>query len=284
MRNSPEWASLLGDKRYNDRWSDFSQAGIEADLVATTEFLKRFEAVDVSGFPLQEQLNRELMLRQLRQSTDGARFKDWEMPLAQNSGIHLDAPLIVSALTFETVKDYDDYIKRLHTLPKLFEQTRMQMEKGVADGLMPPRFLIPKIAEQCASMAAMKPADSPFAQPLKKFPKDFSAADKARLTREVLAAVQKDVAPAYKKLGLYTKTKYQPFGRKEVGMWSLPDGAARYTFKARSSTTTEMTPEEIHQLGLSEVARIEAQMLATAQKLGYKDLKTFNAALKASCV
>jgi uncharacterized protein (DUF885 family) len=279
MRTSPEWASLLGDKRYNDRWSDFSQAGIDADIKASADFLKRFEALDTSGFPLQEQLNRELMVRQLNQNIEGARFKDWEMPLAQNSGIHIDGPMIISALNFETVKDYEDYIKRLHALPKLFDQTRVQMEKGVQDKLMPPKFLIPKIVKQCEDVAAMKPADSPYAEPLKKFPKDFSAADKARLSKEILAAVQKDVAPAYKKLAVYTKTKYLPHGRKEVGMWSLPDGTARYAYKAKSSTTTEMSPEEIHQLGLSEVARIEGQMLQTAQKLGYQDLKSFNKAV-----
>ncbi|MYN06083.1 DUF885 domain-containing protein [Pseudoduganella aquatica] len=282
MRNSPEWASLLGDKRYNDKWSDFSQAGIDADAKATLEFLKRFEAVDSSGFPLQEKLNHELMLRQLRESAEAARFKDWEMPLAQNSGIHIDLPQIVSALPFETVKDYEDYIKRLHTLPKLFDDTRVQMENGVRDGLMPPKFLIPKIVKQCEDVAAMKAAASPFAEPLKKFPKEFSSADKARLGKEILAAVQKDVAPAYKKLAGYVKTQYLPHGRKEVGMWSLPDGAARYSFKAKSSTTTAMQPEEIHQLGLAEVARIEAQMLGVAQKQGFHDLKAFNKALAAN--
>ncbi|MYM69653.1 DUF885 family protein [Pseudoduganella sp. FT55W] len=279
MRSSPEWASLLGDKRYNDKWSDFSQAGIDADIKVSADFLKRFEAVDTTGFPLQEQLNRELMLRQLRQNVDGARFKDWEMPLAQNSGVHLDIPQVVAALPFETVKDYEDYIKRLHALPKLFDQTRAQMDNGVKDKLMPPQFLIPKIVKQCEDVAAMKPADSPYAEPLKRFPKDFSAADKARLSKEILAAVKTDVAPAYKKLAVYTKTKYLPHGRKDVGMWSLPDGDARYTFKARNSTTTDMTPEQIHQLGLSEVARIEGQMLETAKKLGYSDLKTFNKAV-----
>ncbi len=279
MRSSPEWASLLGDKRYNDKWSDFSQAGIDADIKVSADFLKRFEALDTTGFPLQEQLNRELMVRQLRQNVDGARFKDWEMPLAQNSGVHIDTPMIISALNFETVKDYEDYIKRLHTLPKLFDQTRVQMENGVRDHLMPPQFLIPKIVKQCEDVAAMKPADSPYAEPLKKFPKEFSAADKARLSKEILAAVKNDVAPAYQKLAVYTRTKYLPYGRKDVGMWSLPDGAARYAFKAQSSTTTDMTPEQIHQLGLSEVARIEAQMLATAQKLDYSDLKSFNKAV-----
>ena len=279
MRNSPEWASLLGDKRYNDKWSDFSQAGIDADVKASADFLKRFEAVDTTGFPLQEQLNRELMVRQLRQSVEGARFKDWVMPLAQNSGVHLDTPQIVAALPFETVKDYEDYIKRLHNLPKLFDQTRAQMENGVKDKLMPPQFLIPKIVKQCEDVAAMKPADSPYAEPLKRFPKEFSAADKARLSKEVLAAVKNEVSPAYKKLAVYAKTKYLPHGRKEVGMWSLPDGGARYAFKVKSSTTTAMTPEQIHQLGLSEVARIEGQMLDTAKKLGYSDLKTFNKAV-----
>jgi uncharacterized protein (DUF885 family) len=279
MRTSPEWASLIGDKRYNDKWSDFSQRGIDADIVATSDFLKRFEAIDTTGFPLQEQLNRELMVRQLQQSAEGARFKDWEMPLAQNSGIHIDTPQIVSALPFDTVKDYEDYIKRLHALPKLFDETRAQMDKGVHDHLMPPQFLIPKIVKQCEDVAAMKPASSPFAEPLKKFPKQFSAADKARLSKEVLAAVQKDVNPAYKKLAVYTRTQYLPHGRKDVGMWSLPDGAARYAYKAKSSTTTNITPEEIHQLGLAEVARIEAQMLGVAQKMGYPDLKSFNKAV-----
>jgi uncharacterized protein (DUF885 family) len=279
MRNSPEWASLLGDKRFNDRWTDFSQTGIDADIKASADFLKRFEAVDTTGFPLQEQLNRELMVRQLRQQVDGARFKDWEMPLAQNSGVHLDTPQIVPLLPFETVKDYEDYIKRLHALPKLFDQTRVQMENGVKDKLMPPQFLIPQIVKQCEDVAAMKPADSPYAEPLKRLPKTFSAADKARLTKAILAAVKSDVAPAYKKLAVYTKTQYLPHGRKDAGMWSLPDGDARYTFKARNSTTTEMTPEQIHQLGLSEVARIEGQMLETAKKLGYSDLKAFNKAV-----
>jgi uncharacterized protein (DUF885 family) len=280
MRNSPEWASMLGDKRYNDKLSDFSQANIEADINISADFLRRFEAIDTAGFPGQEQLNQELMVRQLRQTVDGARFKDWEMPLAQNSGIHIDLPMIVSAWNFETVKDYEDYVLRLHAVPRLFDENRVQMEKGVVDGLMPPQFLIPQIVKQCEDMAAVKPADSPYALPLKKFPKNFSAADKARITRAVLAAIKQDVAPAYKKLAVFTKTKYQPHGRKDVGMWSLPDGAARYTFKARASTTTDMTPEEIHQLGLAEVARIEAQMLATAQKLGYADLASFNQALK----
>ncbi|NRR32656.1 DUF885 family protein [Oxalobacteraceae bacterium] len=282
MRNAPEWASMIGDKRYNDRLSDFSQAAIEADLAATKAFLARFDAIDSSGFPVQEQLNHQLMLRSLREQVEGARFKDWEMPVLQNSGIHIDTPQMVAMLSFETVKDYEDYIARLHQLPRLFNETTIQMRKGIQDGLMPPQFLIPKIARQCADIAAFKTADSPFAQPLKKFPASFSAADQARLRAAIVGAIEKEVVPAYKKFGAFVKTSYQAHGRKDVGLWSLPDGAARYAFRAKTATTTEQSPEQIHQLGLAEVARIEAQMLAVANKLGFADLKSFNASLAAN--
>ncbi|WP_233410534.1 DUF885 domain-containing protein [Rugamonas violacea] len=282
MRNSPEWASILGDKRYNDRLSDFSQRAIDADLKAGADFLKRFEAIDGSGFSEQEQLNLALMLRNLRLNLEGARFKEWEMPVLQNSGIHIDAPQLVAALSFDSVKDYEDYLARLHQLPRAFKETTLQMRKGVRDRLMPPQFLIPKIVRQCEDLAAMKPADSPFAEPLKRFPAGIPAAEQARLRGAILAAISKEVVPTYKQFARFVKTEYQPHGRRDVGLWSLPDGAARYSYRAKSSTTTEQTPEQIHQLGLAEVARIEGQMLGVAQQLGFTDLKSFNASLAAN--
>ncbi|MDC8756157.1 DUF885 domain-containing protein [Janthinobacterium fluminis] len=279
LRNNPELASIIGDKRYNDRLTDFSQSAIDADLRANAAFLARFEAIDSSGFPAQEQINKDLMLRTLRQNVAGARFKEWEMPVLQNSGIHLDMPQLVSSLAFDTVKDYEDYVARLRQLPRAFDDTVVQMRKGMRDGLMPPQFLIPAIARQSAGIAAMKPAASPFAEPLKQFPASFSAADKARLRAAVLGAIARDVAPSYRKFSAFVRTTYLPHGRKDVGLWSLPDGAARYSFRAKASTTTEQTPEQIHQLGLAEVQRIEGQMLGVATRLGFADLKSFNASL-----
>ena len=279
MRTNPEFASMLGDKRYNDRLTDFSQAAVEADIRASADFLRRFEAIDSTGFPEQERLNQTLMVRSLRLTLDGARYKEWEMPVLQNSGIHIDAPQLVSALAFDTVKDYDDYLARLHQLPRAFSATTVQMQNGMHDHLMPPQFLIPKIARQCDELAAMAPAASPFAEPLNRFPASFSAADKARLSQQSLAAIEHDVAPAYRQFAAFVKNVYLPQGRTEPGLWSLPDGAARYAYRVRSATTTAQTPEQIHQLGLAEVARIEGQMLAVAQKMGYPDLKSFNGAL-----
>ncbi len=279
LKASPEFASMLGDKRYNDKLSDFSQGAIDKDIVQSSVFLKKFQAIDTAGFPEQEQLNKELMVRQLQRDVEGARFKTWEMPVLQNSGIHLDAPQLPSLLSFETVKDYDDYIARLHLLPRTFNETIIQMRNGMRDGLMPPKFLLPKIVEQSNTIASTPLEQSPFYLPALKFPSSFSEADKTRLRTGIAQAIQNDIIPAYKNFSSFVAKEYVPKGRTEVGLWSLPDGDARYAFRVKSSTTTDMTPEQIHQLGLREVARIEAEMLKTAQALGFKDLKSFNEAV-----
>ena len=280
LRINPEMASMLGDKRYNDKLSDFSQAAIEADQKMDVNFLKRFKAIDTSGFGVQDQLNKDLMVQQLQASVDSVRFKGWQMPVLQNSGIHLQAPEMVTMLSFVSVKDYEDYIARLKALPRGFEQTTIQMQNGVKNKLMPPQFLLEKISRQCDDIAAMKLDESPFMQPVNKFPAEFSDADKQRLRTAIHDAVTQQVIPAYQKFSSFVRTEYAPHGRKEVGLWSLPDGAAHYKFRVKESTTTNMAPEEIHQLGLREVKRIEGQMLGVAKKLDFADLKSFNAAIQ----
>src|ERR1051325_6165171 len=182
LRTSPEFASILGDKRYNDRLSDLSQAAIDADNRQSARFLREFEAVSAEGFPEQERLNRDLMVRNLRERVEGVRFKDWEMPVTQFGGIHIDTPGLVSLLPFSTVKDYEDYAARLRQLPRAFDQTVEQMRNGVRDRLIPPRILLTQVASQAEKIAEQKPEDSPFAEPLKKFPAAFSAAERKRLT------------------------------------------------------------------------------------------------------
>jgi uncharacterized protein (DUF885 family) len=279
MSTSPEYASILGDKRWNDKVSDFSQKAIDADLAKSKDFVVRFEAIDATGFPEQEALTRILMIRNFKEQLDNARFRNWEMPISQINGIHLLVPQLVSLLSFETVKDYDDYIARLKQYPAVFDQTIVQMQKGLAEGLMPPRFLLEKVSTQCEKIAETRPEDSPFAIPLQKMPKTFSEADRERIRTGLLAVIKDSIVPAYVKLGAYVKAEYAPKGRTEPGVWSLPDGAARYAALVKSQTTTDLTPEQIHQIGLQQVAEIEAQMLVIAKKLGYVDLKSFNAAI-----
>lgn len=280
LRTSPEFASLLGDKRYNDQIFDFSQQAIDEDLAKTKEFLARFEAIDTTGFAEQEALNKTLMVRQLKETLDNARFKGWQMPVNQISGIHLQAPQMGLYFSFSTVKDYEDYITRLKKFPKLIDQHIVQMRKGMADKLMPPRFLLEKVVTQAEGIGNQALDKSPFAQPLMRFPKEILAADQKRLSESVLAAIRDAVNPAYLKFAKFVKDEYAPKGRTEPGIWSLPDGAARYAAAVKSSTTTELTPEEIHQIGLREVARIEREMMEIATRLGFKDLKTLNAAIE----
>jgi len=166
-------------------------------------------------------------------------------------------------------------------MPRLLDQTTVQMRKGMNDKLMPPRFLLEKVLDQCNALAAQEAAKSPFAQPFSAFPKSFAESDQKRLRESGLAAIKESVLPAYARFTAFVRDEYVPRGRSEPGVWSLPDGEAYYTFLVKQSTTTSLTPEEIHQLGLAQVKEIEARMLATANKLGYKDLKSFKAAIAA---
>jgi uncharacterized protein (DUF885 family) len=280
LSKSPEFASILGDKRWNDKLSDLSEAEILADQKKDREWVARFEKIDTTGFPEQEALTKTLILRGLHESIDNERFRNWEMPVSQMSGIHLNAPQLVSLLSFKTVRDYEDYAARLRGLPKQFDDVTARMRKGMAEGLMQPKFLLEKVAAQTEGIAKQKPEDTPFARPLAKLPAEISAADQERLKEAVLSAIRDSVLPAYAKFAAFVKDEYAPKGRTEPGMWSLPDGDARYAAQVRRLTTTDKTPEEIHRIGLEQVAELEKQMMVIAKKQGYSDLPSFNAAIE----
>jgi uncharacterized protein (DUF885 family) len=279
MRTNPEYASILGDKRYNDKLTDFSEKAVLAELEVQRGLLARLQAIDVAGFPEQEALNHALMVRQIEMNLRGTPFKDWEMPVSQFSGIHINAPQLVSVLSFETVKDYDDYVARLRQLPTAFDQTMDLMRKGMADQLMPPRILLDQVARQSAKIGDASPEENPFFEPARKIPAAFPDADKARIREEMLVAIRDGVRPAYQRFTKFVQEEYAPQGRAEPGIWALPDGQARYAYAVEQATTTRMSPDEIHQLGRQEVARDRALMLKIARKLGYKDLKSFDAAI-----
>ena len=280
LKSSPLFASFLGDKRWNDKLDDFSQEAIDNDLQETQKFITRFEAIDTSGFPEQEVLNKVLMVRDLKMQLEGAQFKPWEMPMDQQNGVQIALPDLVTTLSFASVKDYEGYISRLTQVPRLLDQTMFQMRKGMNDKLMPPRFLLEKVVDQCQAVASQAPEKSPFAQPFSAFPKTISEPDQKRLRAAGFAAIQASVLPAYARLTAFVRDEYVPKGRTEPGVWSLPDGAARYRHLIRLMTTTDMTPEQIHALGLKQVDETEIEMLVLAHKLGFKDLASLNDHIK----
>jgi uncharacterized protein (DUF885 family) len=279
LRTSPEFASMLGDRRYNDQVSDVSEAAVRAELAASRSFLRRFEAIDTTAFADQEKLNRDLMIKDLRDRIAGAKFRSYQMPVNQMGGVHLGAAQLPTLLPFATAKDYDDYVTRLRKFPKVLRDTETNMRKGMAARLMPPKFLLEKVAEQAAGIAGTPAEKSPFATPLEKMPEALSAGEKERIRTAILHEIRNSVIPAYERFATFVRDEYVPKGRSEVGVWSLPDGRERYAFMVKNQTTTNRTPEQIHQIGLDEVARIEGEMLAIAKKLGFADLKTFNKSL-----
>lgn len=279
LARQPEFASSLGDLRYNDRWSDQSAAGVATALIESRAYLARFRALDTFGLSEQEALTRTLMIRSLQDELEAARFEDWKMPVDQMGGIHLRAARLPSQLRFQTAKDFEDWTTRLRHLPRQLEDAMDNMRLGMAAGLMPPRILLEKVASQAADIAAAKPEETPFAQCLARLPEALRAADRERLRGALLDAVRDGVLPAYARFARFVKEEYAPRGRAEVGMWALPDGAARYAFYVRESTTSALSPEAIHELGLREVSRIEVEMRAAAQAAGFADLAAFRAAV-----
>jgi len=281
LKRAPEFASSIGDLRYNDKLSDYSVRSANEFLDHERNYLMRLASVEPTGLTEQEQLSRELLMRQLSDDEEAASYKEWELSLNQMGGIHTTYPQLVAQLPFNTVKDYDDWIARLHAIPQAFAQVTENLSIGMEDHRTPPRFLLEKTLDQVKDLAHQKPEDSPLALPLKKMPASIPAAEQTRIHDEMLAAIAKDVLPAYLRFERFLTASYVPAGRTEPGISAIPDGTAYYQFLLKRTTTTDLTAAQIHQIGLDEVTRDEAEMLAIAQKLGYKDLASFRTAIKA---
>jgi uncharacterized protein (DUF885 family) len=276
LKVNPELATAIGDTRYNDRLSDNSPAAYESADEHAKAALKTFEAIGENDLNAEDRLNRLLMIRNLQRKIEGAPFKSWEMPVDQMNGVHLDYAAMASQMPFVTEKDYENYLSRLHQIPRVLDQTLEDMRLGLRDHLMPPRYLLEKVATECQDIADKPVGQSSFATPLQKFPASLSVDEQKRLRTQIEAAIKFEVEPAYAKLAAFVRNDYAPHGRTEYGVWALPDGAARYRYAVKTQTTTDLTPEQIHAMGLKQVTEIEKQMLALAKSQGYNDLKSFH--------
>jgi uncharacterized protein (DUF885 family) len=275
LRNFPENATAYGDYRYNDKLEDYSLAAIAERHKTDEAFLARLEAVPTAGFPDQDQLSHDVMVRVLQQRNADFALKEYEMPVNQMNGIHTTLADLPLSVPLDSVKHYEDYVARLRQIPGALNQTSEVLRAGMRDKLMPVRFLLEKIPAQCDGIIA---AD-PFLQPMKKYPAEISAEEQQRLTQEITDAVHKDVIPAYRTFAAFVRTEYAPQGRTALAVTSLPDGEKRYQNDIYGRTTTRMTAEEIHQLGLREIERIEGEMTAIAKKEGFSDLASFRASV-----
>ena len=276
LRLSPERATAIGDYRYNDKLSDRSLESIAERHGIDERYLLKLKAIPTEGFAEQDQLSHDLLVRSLEQRVDDYELKDHEMPVDQMSGPHTGLADLPLSVPLDSVKHYEDYVARLHQIPRVLTQTEEVLRAGLKDNLMPVKFLLEKVPAQCEGVIA---AD-PFLGPTKKYPASIPDEEQARLTREITDAVNAEVLPAYKSFATFIATEYAPHGRTALSIASLPGGAARYRNAIRGRTTTEMKPEVIHEIGLKEIARIEAEMTAIAHKEGFADLAAFRASLK----
>ena len=276
LRNFPQRATAYGDYRYNDQLADYSLAAIAHRDKSNRDFLARLQAIPTTGFSNQDQLSHDLLIRVLQQRIADYDLKEFEMPITQQSGIHTELADLPLSVPFDSVKHYEDYISRLHQIPRVFAQSTEVLRAGMKDNLMPVRFLLERLPAQCQGIID---AD-PFLLPTKKYPSSISPEDQKRLTHQIINAIHNDVFPAYKSFATFLATDYAPHGRTTLAITSLRDGQKRYENDIYARTTTHMSPDEIHQLGLGEVDRIEAEMTALAKKAGFPDLASFRASLK----
>ena len=276
LRNFPERATAFGDYRYNDKLADRSLAAIAQRHETDRTFLNRLQAIATTGFSDQDQLSHDLLVRVLQQRLTDFDLKEYEMPINQENGVHTGLADLPLAVPLDSVKHYEDYIARLHQIPRVLSETTEVLRAGMKDNLMPVRFLLEKLPVQCQGIID---AD-PFLIPTKKYPASISPEEQKRLTQQITAAIQTDVVPAYKSFATFLRTEYAPHGRTVLAVTSLPDGEKRYQNYIYARTTTHMTPDEIHQLGLREIERIQAEMTIIAKKEGFADLASFRASLK----
>jgi uncharacterized protein (DUF885 family) len=275
LKNSPEQATSFGDYRYNSQLSQVSLADIARRHAEADDFLKRLKEIPSDGMSDKDLLSHRLLERQLEREDVNYELKNYEMPVNQQNGVHTRLADLPLSVPFESVQHYQDFISRLHQVPRVLDQVTEVLRQGMKDGLMPPKLVLDKLPEQCDGIVAA----NPFLLPTKKFPAGVSEEDKKRLTDEMTKAINDDVMPAYKKFADFLRKEYGPKGRSEISVESLPDGKRRYAEAVKFNTTMDIAPAEVHEIGLKEVERITGEMTKLAKAQGHKDLASFRKAI-----
>ena len=269
LANSPVMASMMGDRRYNQEWGDNSPDAIEQAHVDTQAFLRRAYAIDRGALSPEDQLNYELFRRQLQDEVDEHQFEGHLIPFDHQGGIQ-NLDIMASRLSFNSVTDYDDWIVRLSKIDQVIDQAIALAEQGRKKGLVAPAVLMQRMPDQIAVQIVEFAADSPFFRPFAELPESIPAADRERLRAEATDVIEDTVVPAYRKLDKYFNKKYLPAARDTIGLSSLPNGSAWYEHQARSYTTTRLSPDEIHRIGLDEVKRIRDEMAEVISEVEFE--------------
>ena len=268
MSDFPTFASSLGDRRFNDQWTDQSLEAIENRHVKDREFLRRLYAIDRSALGETDALNFELFRRDLQKDVDEHQFKGYLIPFSHRGGVQT-LNQTSSRLRFTTVQDYEDWLVRMSKVGTVVEQAIARAERGRKDGYVSPAILMERVPNQIATQLVEVGTDSPFYEKFAEMPDTISEDDQKRLRASAEKTIDDIVVPAYRELARYFEKTYLPGSRDSVGLSNLPNGSSWYEFRARNYTTTSMTPDDIHRLGLNEVKRIRDEMQLIIDELEF---------------
>ncbi len=273
LKLNPISATFAGDPRYNAELPNFLTPEYEAQTRAFEQkYLDRARAIGTGGLTGQDRLSYDIFTLNRESALEELKFPDRLLPVDQFQNIANYFAQLGSGTSgqpFATVKDYDDWLKRAALMPAILDQAVVNMREGVKLGIVQPRVLMEKVLPQLDANIVDDPEKGIFWGPITRMPKDFSAADRERLTAAFRALIGTQLTPAYKRLRAYIADEYLPRTRDTFGMGALPNGAAWYAHKVHDNTTNSMTPAQVHQIGLDEVARIQDGMRAVARDLGY---------------
>jgi len=269
LKESPTFASHLGDKRYNDRWPDVSLAAIERRHEHRKQTLAALAKLDKQQLSPADQLNYQLFQKDVAEEVEGFQYRWYLVPLDQRNGIQTENEL-ADSLPFRMVKDYEDWIARLKAFPTYLRQTTDLMRMGIRERIVQPKIVMRRVTEQIKKQIVSDPIESLYYKPLKSFPAEIAAADQERLRNAAQSAIREHLIPAHRQFAEFFEKEYYPACYDEVGVWQAPRGQELYAFRARQFTTTSKTPEEIHAIGLAEVARIRGEMESIVKKVDFQ--------------
>lgn len=280
LKLDPFYAPYLGDKRYNDQFGDdLSEAYISESRALNRRYLEKLAGIDRALLEEQDKLTYDVFQRDRRLDIEAERFPEYLLPFNQfysRASSFAQFGSGQSAQPFQTVKDYDDFLKKADGFLPWVDSAILRLKQGVQHDVVLPRTLVERILPQLADHVVSDYQKSLFWDPIRKLPAEFSQAEKLWLTDAYRKSISEKIIPGYKKLHTFLKQDYLPKARKSVGFGALPDGQAWYAYYAKLHTTSDLTPEQIHRIGLSEVARILSEMEQVKQQVGFRgDLKAF---------
>lgn len=281
LKRDPLEATYVGEHRFDDRLPDPSLAAREALVARHRATRDSLRAIDPAGLARDERIDREVLLFTLDDLLEGERFRESLIPMSQQEGLHLKFAQAVNFHPATTIGDMTNYFRRLRDFPRAIDATIAVMRRGIAEGKVPPRVTMAKVLPQLLALAPRRPEDSPLWSLLDRLPKDWPEVDRIHVLDGLRQAIVNDVTPSYSRLADFLHETYLPACRDTVGLSATPDGVAHYRWLVRSFTTTDLTPESVHELGLAEMAKVRDGMEAVRKRVGFAgDLTAFLAHLR----